>query len=217
MIETGVKFGNIHSFYDLNLILAPFTPTPATPKTSYIDIQGGDGSLDLTEAHGETKYKDRDFSFTFTVNPSETMTFDEKVTQVSNALNGKRFEIVLERDAAYYWQGRCIVNNYAQDKNLKQIVVKATVQPYKLKRNATVVPVALTGGEQIINLKNGRKSVVPTIECTNDNTVVVFKDGTYTLNAGTHKILDVQLVEGSNVLKVTGEGMITFNYQEGEL
>ena len=87
-IYKGIYFDDIHSYFDLNLILAPFVPTPAEPKTNYIDITGGDGSLDLTEGLGEVKYKDRNFTFTFTINPSEKMTFDEKVSQVSNALDG---------------------------------------------------------------------------------------------------------------------------------
>lgn len=217
MIETGVLFGNIHSFHDLNLILAPFTPAPATPKTKYIDIDGADEPIDLTEAHGKLNYNTRDFKFTFTIHPSETMTFDEKVTQISNALNGKRCNITLDRDPEYYWQGRCTVSSYKQDKRIGQVVVNAKVNPYKLKQNPTVCSFALTADEQTVTLHNGRKSVVPTIECTDDNTVVIFGDITETLSAGTHKILDICFHEGRNVLKISGTGTITITYQEGEL
>ena len=119
----GIKFNDIHSYDDLNLLLAPFVPTPATPKTTYIDIPGGDGSIDLTEAHGDIKYNDREFTFTFTVNPLDLTTFDKKITQVSNALNGRQFKITLDRDSNYYWEGRCSVDQYLQDRNLKQIVI----------------------------------------------------------------------------------------------
>ena len=57
-IYKGIYFDDLHSFHDLNLILAPFVPTPAEPKEKYIDITGGDGSLDMTEALGEVKFKD---------------------------------------------------------------------------------------------------------------------------------------------------------------
>lgn len=216
-IYKGIYFDEIHSFFDLNLILAPFVPTPAEPKENFVEITGGDGSLDFTEALGEVKFKDRIFSFTFSVNPSDKMTFDEKVSQVANALNGKKCKITLDRDADYYWEGRCKVDNYAQDKNLKQISVKATVRPYKLKQNMTVISVDLTAEEKEITLKNGRKSVVPEITCTDDNTKIVFGNVTEMLSAGTHRILDICLTEGNNLLKVSGSGTITFNYQEGEL
>jgi hypothetical protein len=213
-IYKGISFDGIHSYNDLNLILAPFVPTPAEPKENYVDITGGDGSLDFTEARGEAKYKDRNFSFTFSVNPSDDMTFDEKVTQVSNALNGKKCKITLDRDPDYYWDGRCKIDKYAQDKNLKQISIKATVRPYKLKQNKTVVSFDLTAATKEIILKNGRKSVVPVITCSNDNTKVVFGNFSQTLSAGTHKILDIYLKEGDNILKVSGSGKITFTYQE---
>ena len=217
MIETGVYFGEIHSFYDLNLVLAPFVPVPAQPKTNYIDLVGGEGSLDLTEVHGEVKFYDRDFTFTFTVHPSDKMTFDEKVTQVSNALNGKKCKITLDRDEGYYWEGRCTVDSYLQDKRLKKIVVKAKVKPYKLKQNKTVSIFALTSTEQTVNIRNGRKSVIPLITCSADNTLVVFGSVTKTLSAETHEILDFQLKHGDNIFKVSGSGTIKFEYQEGEL
>lgn len=213
----GVYFGETHSTNDLNLILAPFTPAPAKPQTNFLKVPGRDGSLDLTEAHGEVKYDSRDFQFLFTVDPDDGMTFDEKVTQVSNALNGKRCKITLDRDPEYYWVGRCVVDKYAQKKNLGHITVKATVDPYKLKQSVTVETVALSSSEKTVSLKNGRLPVVPLIECTNDNTFVSFGGNTHKLNAGTHKVLDVRFVEGINELTVKGTGTIKFTWQEGEL
>lgn len=213
----GVKFNELHSYDNLNLILAPFVPTPATVKTVYIDIAGGNGTLDLTEAHGEVKYNDREFAFTFTVKPSESKTFDEKVTEISNALNGKKCKITLDRDAAYYWEGRCFVDQYLQDRNLKQIVIKATVKPYKLKQQETTVSFDLSSTEKEVIVMNGRKSAIPRIICTDDNTNVTFGATTYTLNAGEYRTLDICFVEGENHLKLSGAGTITFVYQEGDL
>ena len=55
----GIKFDDIHSFYDLNLVLSQVDIPPATAKTSFVDIPGADGSVDMTEALGSVKYKDR--------------------------------------------------------------------------------------------------------------------------------------------------------------
>lgn len=219
MKALGISFDDIHSFYDLDLFLAKngVSIPPAQPKTNFVDLAGGDGSLDFTEAHGEVKYNDRPCKFTFTVNPSSDMTFDEKKTQVSNALNGKRCKIILDKDDEYYYMGRCAVNDYLQDKRILQIVVTATVSPYKLKKHETVKTFTLTGNEQTVILTNGRKSVVPEITCTNDNTKVVFGNVTKTLNAGTHKILDIYFKKGDNILKLSGSGSVTFKYREGEL
>lgn len=220
MIAKGIFFGEIHSYYDLNLILSACDVSPATPKTNYVDIAGADSSADLTEAHGEVKFSDRECSFTFTMNPSVELTdaaFEEKKTEVSNLLNGRMFNITLDKDEEYFYQGRCTVSEYLSDRRLKQIVVTAKVKPYKLKQNITAVTVALTAAQKTVSIINGRKTVSPSIHCTNDNTVVVFGDGTYNLSAGTHKILDIQFVEGNNAVTVSGTGTVTFEFQEGDL
>lgn len=213
----GVIFGNIHSFNNLNLILSPFTPTPAEPQTNFLKVPGRDGLLDLTEANGEVKFNSREFEFIFTINPAEEKTFDEKVSEVANALNGRMFKITLERDIDYYWLGRCVVNKYAQKKSIGQISVKATVDPYKLKQSETVASVALSSSEQDIALENGRMPAIPTIECTDDGTEVTFGGNTYVLNAGKQRVLGIRFVEGFNALTVKGSGTITFTWQEGDL
>lgn len=221
MIETGVWFTYLHSFRDLDLILAPFTPSPAPVKTNYVDVPGMDGELDFTESHGEIKYGCRNFTFKFSINPESEMTFDEKVTQVSNALNGRQRQIILDRDSGYYWWGRLTVNEHLQDKKIGQIVISAKVEPYKYKVKETVKTFKLTPEGTTIILKNGRKSVVPYIECTDDNTSVTFGGigiiEEHILNAGTHRFLDCILREGENYVQISGTGEITFRYREGDM
>ena len=209
----GISFDNVHSWYDWNMVLAPVEIPPAIPKTNFVDIPGGDGSADLTEALGGVKFKDRVCPFTFTVFPYEN--FEEKKMQVSNFLNGKRCKITLDKDPDYYWVGRCVVDNYASDRNLRQISVKATVTPYKLRLNPTVVSVN-AGTDVSVTLKNGRKTVVPTIE-TLAATTIIFNGNRYDLNAGKHRILDITLVAGKNHMLVTSIAPVKFTYQEGDL
>lgn len=220
MIDKGIRFGNIHSYHDLNLILSKAEIPPARPKTTYVDIPGGDGSVDLTEANGEVKFNNRECQFTFTMNPSGDLSeaaWEEKKTEVSNALNGREFKITLDKDDRYYYFGRCSVDEYLSDKRIRQIVITAMVKPYKLKQNETVLNYTLSEEEQTVTAMNGRMSVVPEITCTDDNTKIVFGTIETVLSKGTYKVLDFQFKEGANVLKVTGSGTVTFKYREGEL
>ena len=217
MIAKGILFGDTHSYDDLNLILSECTVPPAKPKTAYIDIPGADGSVDLTESHGVVKYSDRDCTFVFSMIPSESMTWEEKKTEVSNLLNGQVFRITLDKDEDFYYQGRCTVNDYLSDRNLKQITVTARVHPYKFKQTVTVKNFVLTDEWQEISIQNSRKTVCPEITCTNDNVKISFGKSAFNLSAGTHKILDIIFSEGRNILKVSGSGTVTFAFQEGEL
>lgn len=222
MIETGIQFDNVHSFYDLNLILSSVTIPPASPKTNYTDVPGRDGSLDQSEVHGEVKYHDRDgCKFTFTMNPADDLSesaFEEKKTEVSNLLNGRTFQkITLDKDPDYYYSGRCSVSEYLSDKRLRQIVITARLKPYKYKQNETILTYALSETAQKVNIINSRKSVCPYIECSDDDCMIVFGSASFSLSAGTHKILDIRFTEGNNSLELSGTGSVTFRFQECDL
>ena len=221
MIQTGVLFDNIHSFNDLGLILSSVDIPPAQPKTTCVDIPGGDGSVDLTEAHGEVKYSDRKITFTFTMNPSGGLSEDawtEKKTEVSNRLNGLKFKITLDKDPDYYWTGRCTVDGFKSDKRVRQIVVVAVVYPYKLKQAVTTVDSYLTEKQQSISISNGRRTVCPEIFVAG-SAKVIFNGNTFNFNSGTHKNLNIRFKEGNNQVIVSGpsDSYIQFNYQEGDL
>ena len=209
----GVSFDGIHSFNDWNIILNSVSVPPAEPKTNYVELPAGDGSIDLTEAIGEVRYNDRECEFVFTVFPFDN--FEEKKRIISNAINGKKVKIVVDKDPDYYWTGRCSVNEYSTDKAINQIVIGAVVSPYKYKHEKTVVTVP--PGENVsVLLPNSRRNVVPVI-VTTEETKIVFNNGTYNMNAGTHKILDLQLKGAETEFVVTSTGTTTFTYQEGDL
>lgn len=222
MIETGIYFDNIHSFYDLNLILSSVSIPPANPKTIYTDVPGMDGALDQSEVHGEVKYYDREgCKFTFTMNPADDLSeaaFEEKKTEVSNRLNGRVFErITLDKDPDYYYSGRCTVSEYLSNKRVRKIVVTARLKPWKFKQLETVKEYKLTSAAQTVIILNARKSVCPVIECSNDNCHIVFGSASLFLSAGKHKVLDIFFKEGINTLELSGTGTVTFRFQECDL
>lgn len=171
MIETGILFGNIHSFNDLNLILSSAEIPPAKPKQNFVDIPGADGSVDMTEALGEVKYSDRTGAkFTFYMNPAGDLlesAWEAKKKEVSNLLNGWRGNISLDKDPGYYWQGRCTVDEHKSSKRLRKIVVGARLAPYKLKTDVTrvFVPLCTTNLFDNSNLERitGSRASVSTI------------------------------------------------------
>lgn len=209
----GIMFDNTHSYEDLNLVLSAVNIPPAAPKTNFVDIPGGNGSVDLTEALGQVKYQNRECTFTFTAFPQDD--FEEKKREVSNLLNGKRCRIVLDKDPDYFWEGRCKINEYQSNKNIRKIVVGATVAPYKSKLNQTVINVP-AGDKVVRTMWNGRRPVVPIITNTAQATIV-FGGGTFNIGAGTHKILNIELGEGANQVTVTSTAAVQFEYQEGDL
>ena len=215
----GILFGDIHSYRDFHLILSRAEISPAKPKTTYKDIPGGDGSLDLTNVHGEVKYYDRDAKFTFTMHPSGDLSdsaWEAKKTEISNAINGMEFKITLDRDSAYFYEGRCVVDSYASDRRIRSIVISAKLKPYKLKQDETVLTYDLSETAATKSIENARKTVIPSIEVS-DNCTIEFNGISVPLESGTYKVLDVQFVKGINVVKLSGSGSVVFRYREGDL
>lgn len=214
----GTDFGGIHSSRDLNLIQQLVDVQPAEPKLNLIDIPGADGSKDLSEQPaGRMTYHDRKLTWTFALYPGEN--WHDKHRQVSNALNGKRCRITLDDDPAYCYVGRLAVKKYSTDRLLRQITIEATCSPYRLKQEITTVTAQLGAEYSTIILANDRKPVVPEITVTAE-TQLLWHGATYIINAGTHKVLNVELQEGENTLTaktLSGTGTITVVYQEGAL
>lgn len=221
MVANGVYFGEIHSFNDLGLLLSKVEISPAKPKTHYVDIPSGDSSADLTNVHGEVKYSIRDMKFTFTMNPAGDTSeagWEAKKTEISNLLNGVHFDrITLDKDPEYFWQGRCTVDSWQSNKIIRTLVVSAKVFPYKYKQTGTVKEFNLSSTAQTVTIHNARKSVIPEIECSDDNCIVAVGGYSVSMKAGTHRFLEIQFVQGNNAVTISGTGTITFRFREGDL
>lgn len=214
----GTTFGGWHSHRDLHLIQQSVDVQPAAPKTNLVNIPGADGSKDLsTQPAGRVVFGDRKITWTFALYPGEN--WDRKHQQVSSALNGLACEIVLDSDPDYYYEGRLTVKKYKVDGLLRQITIEATCRPYKLKRFETKIVADLTTAFSTLPLVNERKIVIPTITVTAETTLR-WKGGTLVVAAGTHRIADIELQPGANLLDAkvtTGTGKITVAYREGAL
>ena len=207
-----ITFGTFKSYDDLHLILASKEIGSPKEKKNTISIEGADGELDLTEFFGSVKYDNRTLKFNFS---SVAFPFADHYSMVLNALHGQKVHIVLDDDPDWYYVGRLTVSPYTSDKNIGKIDIEADCEPYKYKKNETVVSKAVSGSSTII-LPNSRKRVIPTIKTT-ASMQFTFGGRTTQVNAGTFLIPTFELVEGENEVTVTGTGTVTFTYREGGL
>lgn len=210
----GVKFGNYHSWNDLHLIrIAKEIGTPKI-KEKKVEIVGADGDLDYTEYFGGTKYGNRPLRFDFnTIVPQAD--FMDVFSEVQNRLHGQKMKITLDEDMDSYYIGRLSVSPFTNEKNIGAISVECDCEPWKYKKNKTVVSAAITGTGTVA-LTNSRKKVVPTVKTTASMTVE-YDGNSYSLGIGSYIVPELELQEGNNTVTVTGTGTITFEYQEGGL
>lgn len=116
----GVSFGTYHSYADFSLILTSKEIAAPKTKTVKIDVEGADGSIDLTDFFGEPKYEDctHKFQFSTIVPQSEFLTL---FSTIKNAIHGKKLRIVLDDDPLFYYVGRCFVSSFTSEKTLGKL------------------------------------------------------------------------------------------------
>ena len=211
----GVKFGDKHSFDDWGLVLTEKSLGLPEPKTSGVEIEGADGSLDTSEVlSGEIKFSNRQLTFKLTMT-DDYEDFNDKVTEVANYLHGRKMRIVLDEDDLHYYYGRCAVNEWLTDRRIGQIAISCDCEPYKYDLNETIVTASVSGTTKV-NVYGKRKTVCPSI--TVAGTVSLFI-GTerVDLSEGYNEILDFYIREGNNTLTFMGNGTVKLSYTGGEL
>lgn len=210
-----VNFGEINSYSDWEILLRPKTRPKPSPKYEYVSIPGASGDLDLTEALGEVQYENLTFPLEFNViDPMNN--WDNKLSVITNYLHGKKMKVTFSDDPDYYYYGRVTVNELSSDKSLGILALECNFDPFKYKQNITSVSYNVSAGNSY-NFTNNRMSVVPTLTLSTAMTLE-FNGTSYSLNAGTQKVLGIQFKEGTNTIKVTtGSGTLKAEYQEGSL
>ncbi len=207
----GVYFDEFHSYRNFNLILNSVDIGYPEVKTNLVEIQGGDGFLDLTEAFGAPKLKNRKLTFNFTL----IGVWEKEKSKIANAIHGKKMKIIMDKDPQYYYYGRCSINDFESNKGISKLVLEADCDPYKYHNAVTVHKESITGEKDFICI-NDRKTVIPVIDVS--STMEITLNGkTYSLAAGKHKVLNIQFTEGYNRIRCKGSGYITFTYLEGAL
>lgn len=206
----GAIFDLKNTFDDYKAIMNYARITPPEIKENYVDIAGGDSSIDLTEAVGGVRFNDGKIEFMFTFNDTESK------DEMKNDLHGKRMKITLERDPEYFYDGRLSFTKEERNGSLYVLYMSATVKPYKYEKNMTIHRETLSGNEKEIIIPNSRMPVMPRITVTGN--VFLMYDGIgYAMQSGTYEIAEVTFYEGYNRMKVSGNGTIQFEYRKGRI
>lgn len=182
------------------------------PKLVKIQIPGRDGELDMSEAlSGYINYGNRQ------VNLSIGITGDDKVSeskkqQVLVAVLGKRIKLQLSHLDGYFL-GRCIFSSISREMAHHTLNLTFSCDPYRYFISETVQTITLTSTAKDIIFSNATMPVSPVLETSADATVK-FKEKTYNLKKGTHR-LGFVFMPGNNVLNVSGIGTLKVRYRKG--
>lgn len=231
----SITIGNKNTYDDWHLIsTSRILVNPPSVKTSYVDLPGGDGSLDLTEVlGGRPTYNNRTGSWTFYV-LNGYQEWYELYSDIMEYLQGKELDAVLEDDPAYAYHGRFQVDAWRSDPTWSKIVISYNVGPYKMDvagygdnwlwdpfnferdviksyKNLVV------NGSLTITYINDTLETVPSFTATASGMTVIFKGETFRMSVGYNKFPRLIFDPGDNELTFTGNGKVTIENIGGKL
>lgn len=132
----GVIFGEKHTLNDWHLLPIK-RPVIAYPplKKQQIEIDGADGSIDLSEAvTGYPIFENRTGKLTFRVLDAKGLQdVRKRKDDIANYLHGRRMQMILDEDEQFYYVGRFEVDDfeYSGFKSWADIDISYDLEPYK--------------------------------------------------------------------------------------
>lgn len=206
----GVTINGVNTLTEYGLFLcADLVIGEPRLKENYIDIPGGNGSLNLSYSpQGYAVYEDRAISFTL-FKPMDEEERNRLATMLRNAWHGQEVNLILPNDLTHYWVG-VIQFGEISGYNSGEIRVTMRAAPFKLANSLTSV-----SGTGEVTLSNERMPAVPTVTAT-EAVTLAWNGYSVAISPGTQRIPQLVLQSGDTVVTVNG-GSVTFEYREGSL
>ena len=231
----SITIGEKNTWDDWHLVPTsrPLVAVPSI-KTHYVDIPGGDGQLDLTTAlAGRPLYGNRSGSWEFLV-MNGYQSWELLYSDIMNYLHGQTFQVILDDDPDYYYEGRLAVGGWQSPKDWSRVTINYNLAPYKFSvegnsgynwiwntfnfetgviRNYKDIQI---NGSGVITVASEKMSVVSEIITNASGMRVIWKGSTYNLNYGSNEMTKIKMEAGANTLHFTGTGKVTLVVNEGK-
>ena len=189
-------------------------------KQNLVEVPGRSEPLDLSTAltDGEPTYSSRTLEATFESSEGNRMAREGRISQMMNALDGYRMNIELPDDNEHYLTGRVSVKRLYNDEAHASVQVTVVCDPWKYSKAETVVNLqATTTTQQAVLINLGRRGVVPVLEVSEGEVLLVYGASSWALSAGMYALPDIYLTYGEHAITYSGTGKLTFTYREAIL
>lgn len=217
-MERFFIFEKFNTFYDWHCILTEKETTDPEPKTHYVDLDGMNGTIDLTESlTGEVTYEDREIVATFWTDYGNRSDREKLLQSIVRALHGKKVDIVDPDYPEHFCRGRVVITDKINNLAYAEFTIEAICDPWRYANSETTRLVTVDGNSVDVVINNqGVKSLSPYIT-VNGDVVITANGSSVTLNTGTYLMSGIKLKSGVNIVNVSGNGSVVFTYREAVL
>ena len=139
----SITFGDKNTWDDWKIVPSSRPVfSPPKQKTTYLEIPGADGSIDISTAlTGYPVYENRTGSFEFLVmNDYPEYRWEMVYSNIMVYLHGQAMKAILEDDPNYYYEGRFSVDDWSSEKDYSKIKIGYNVGPYKWSLQTSTDP-----------------------------------------------------------------------------
>lgn len=235
---TGVQIGEKHTLLDWGLLLVSITVSSPEAKTKVVEVLGGDGYIDLTEALGPIRYKNRALGFRFILIDKKPEKWHEVSSLIRNYCHGRKMRVYIDTDPGYYWEGRLSVESDKQDQIHSVIEISMDAFPYKYELTNSQEPwkwdpfnfvsgviryigeIQITPANNIISIPKGEMLTVPEFYVTEMSTSlsVVYNGKEFPLKNGKNRYPQIRVGGNEEItLLFKGSGRVKIYYRSGRL
>jgi len=207
---------------------------PPEAKTSLVDIPGGDGYMDVSEApDGRAHYGARTASWEFEVEREYRRLYPSLYSKIMNYLHNRNMRIILDDDPHYFYVGRAAVNQFLSEEMAATVVIDVTTQPFKYETSMSTEdwlwdPFNFetdyvrgygrmrVDGERTVDIPGGRKPVIPTFIVESDDgepMTLTYRGAAYRLDVGETKRSGVFITSGINTMTFNGKGYVSIEFR----
>ena len=217
MMKPDIKINNI-SMMGLGWLRESIDfPTPQS-QSETITVPGKNSPIRFTEALGRVSYEPRSFEIVLSMLGSREK-YNAMISDTVNRFAGQLCQVIASEEPELYAVGTLECTPAYDPLSGKGILTLSCSDgdSYRYHTEESVLSVT---GSGTVTLQNDFMPVIPKVTVTAD-TALSWKVGTdtfqKTISAGTWEIPELELMAGTNTVKVTGTGSTTFRYREGRL
>lgn len=200
--------------------LTAWNLSAAQRKENLVDKPGGHGHWDLSTVltDGEPVYEARTLTVTLECSEGDRFSREAEIDNMINRLDGWAVQIVLPDRPLQYITGVVHVERLYNDLAHASVALTATCDPWRYNYAETVINLTATTEAQNADIVNpGRLVVVPLVEIVGGTVNMTFAEESWALAAGSYKLPDLRLTQGTHKLTYSGSGTIKITFREAVL
>lgn len=185
----------------------------AEPKTSYIEIEGADGKIDVTQAlTDEIKYNNRDVNVSFKAIENNSFEHLQNKIKIDSLFNGTNRKMYIDD---WYLDGRFTCSD-SLEKPEGTFEINGDCLPYRMNNYIDTKQYTVSSTLNCTIEYTDGMNVCPDINVSANMSIVI--DGNeYSLVAGDNIVPDFILKKGSNSFTLNGSGTVTITWRGGNL